>query len=160
MASSEVLTARINWNPPSAKIFKTIAILKIYAHTLFFTSLITVILKLFNLTCLNKININMNLEYSNLKLVSCIFTFYEKKAFKNVENFSSIYSIFSRFSLFLSQFPDSKGQTKKEIFVSMSWNSKRLVTSSRNFCFQNFVHKNWLGAKEKIKLFFSWSLLK
>ena len=120
MASSEVLTARINWNPPSAKIFKTIAILKIYAHTLFFTSLITVVLKLFNLTCLNKININMNLEYSNLKLVSCIFTFYEKKAFKNVENFSSIYSIFSRFSLFLSQFPDSKGKTKKEIFVSMS----------------------------------------
>ena len=37
----------------------------------------------------------------------------------------------------------------------MSYNSKRLITSCRNF-----VHKKWPGAKEKIKLPFSWDLLK
>ena len=58
------------------------------------------------------------------------------------------------------QFPDSKGKTKKGIFVSISCNSKRLVTSSRHFAFQNFVYKKWLDAKEKIKFPFSWSLLK
>ena len=116
MACSEVLNARINWNPPSAKIFKTIAILKMYTHTLFFTSLLTVVLKLFNLTCLNKINFNMNLEYSNLKFVSYISTFYQKKAIKNVErwSFPLFIQYFLVFPLFRSQFPDSKGKTKKE----------------------------------------------
>ena len=49
---------------------------------------------------------------------------------------------------------------KKGIFVTMSCNSKRLVTSSGIFAFQNFVHKKWLCAKEKIKLPFPWYLLK
>ena len=48
----------------------------------------------------------------------------------------------------------------KGIFVTMSCNSKRLVTSSGIFAFQNFVHKKWLCAKEKIKLPFPWYLLK
>ena len=34
-ACSEALTPQISWNPPSAKIFKTIIILKIYTHPLF-----------------------------------------------------------------------------------------------------------------------------
>ena len=34
MACSEVLTPQINWNPPSAKNFKTIIILKIYTEPL------------------------------------------------------------------------------------------------------------------------------
>ena len=36
------------------------------------------------------------------------------------------------------QFPDSKGKTKKGIFVSISCNSKRLVTIPRYFCFPKF----------------------
>ena len=68
-------------------------------------------------------------------------------------------NLLSFFSILCPQFPDSKGKTKKGIFISMSCNSKRLVTRSRHFGFQNFVHKKWLGAKEKIKLSFSWSLL-
>ena len=35
MACSEVLTPQINWNPPSAKNFKTIIILKIDTQALF-----------------------------------------------------------------------------------------------------------------------------
>ena len=42
----------------------------------------------------------------------------------------------------------------------MFCNIKRLVTSPRHFNFPNFVHKKWLGAKEKIKSAFSWSLSK
>ena len=41
----------------------------------------------------------------------------------------------------------------------MSCNSKRWLVPGI-FAFQNFVHKIWLGAKEKIKLTFSWYLLK
>ena len=35
MAFSEVMTPQMNWNTASAKIFKTIPILKIYTHPLF-----------------------------------------------------------------------------------------------------------------------------
>ena len=35
MACSEVQTPQINWNPPSAKTFKAIPILKTYTHPLF-----------------------------------------------------------------------------------------------------------------------------
>ena len=88
MPCSEVLTPQINWNPPSAKIFKTIPIIKIYTHPLFpklSASTLTLVLKHFNLRQLNMINI-----------------------------FPSIQS-FVIFFLFFPQFPDSKGKTKEEL---------------------------------------------
>ena len=88
MACSEVLTPQINWNPPSAKIFKTIPITRIYTHPLFpklSVSTLTLVLKHFNLRQLNMISI-----------------------------FPSIQS-FVIFFPFFPQFPDSKGKTKEEL---------------------------------------------
>ena len=48
----------------------------------------------------------------------------------------------------------------RSFFVNMFCNSKRLVTTSRLFFFHNLAHKKGLGAKEKIKLPFTWSLIK
>ena len=65
MACSEVLTPQIKWNFPSVKIFKTIPILKIYTHPLFpkfFYYPLTLVLNIFNLPHLNKVNVNMNLS--------------------------------------------------------------------------------------------------
>ena len=81
-------------------------------------------------------------------LLFCIF--YQKKAFEKFWKMSfslCLFNFSSLFSLLFPQFPDWNGKTKKWIFVRTSCNSKGLVTSSR-------------GAKEKIRLPFSWSLLK
>ena len=65
-----------------------------------------------------------------------------------------LFDLLSFSSLLFPQFPDSQGKTKIGIFVSMPCNSKKLVSISRHFSFQNFVYKKWIGAKEKLKLTF------
>ena len=65
MACSEVMIPQTNWNPPSAKIFKTTPILRIYIHPLFQKPLhlpVNLDLKLFNLPHLNKITINLSIQ--------------------------------------------------------------------------------------------------
>ena len=81
------------------------------------------------------------------------------KILKNVF-FILIIQSFVVFSLLFPQFPDSNGKTKKRNFCNHVLQLKRLITSSGIFAFQNFVHKKWLCAKEKIKLPFPWYLLK
>ena len=93
------------------------------------------------------------------KFKACVFYFHillKKSILKILKNVFSPLFIQSVVVFFIlcPQFPDSKGKTKKGIFVSMSCNSKRLVTRSRHFGFQNFVHKKWLGAKEKNQVIF------
>ena len=124
------------------------------------------ILKLSSLTHLKKININMNLSIQRLTFCLLFFIFYQKKHFKNYEklflfpltstflSWDFQYFVFFPFSF---QFLDSKGQTK--IFANMFYNSKRKITSTRRFLFfDSFVHKKGQGAKEKIKLPFSYLL--
>ena len=71
-----------------------------------------------------------------------------------------ILNILSFFSFSFHSFQIQRVRPKKRIFVSIFCNSKRLVTGSRPLTFHNFVDKKELSAKEKIKLTFSWSLLK
>ena len=65
MVCSQVLTPQNKLEPPGSKVFKPIAILKIYPHFLFpklSKSPLTLVLKLSNLPHLNKIDINMSLS--------------------------------------------------------------------------------------------------
>ena len=101
-------------------------------------------------------------EYSNLKLVPKDFT--KRKHFKNFEKYFFLLYIqsFVVISFLFPQFPDSKCKTKKGIFASISGNSKRLVASSRYFCFSKFCPKknHWVQRKKSVYIPFSWSLLK
>ena len=134
-----------------------------YPHHLFpklFNPLLALILKLSNLTNLKKININMNLSIKSLTFCLLYFTFYQKKAFQKVRKTvfisSNKYFSFLRCSMFYFSFsfqlPDSKGQTKKRIFVSMFCNSKIQVTSSRPFLFFIIlsIKRHWVQRKKII----------
>ena len=99
-------------------------------------------------------------------MTSNFFIFYKKKAFQSYEKWflfprkSSFRSwdieYFSTFFISFPQFPDSKGQTK-----NFSKHQRETVIYFQVFfVFHDLVHKWGLGAKEKIKLNFSWSLLK
>ena len=157
----------------SLKTFKPILFPKTYPHLLFpkrFNSPtpLTLVLNLFNLSHINKINISIN-EHLNLKLVSSIFIFFQNKTFKKLWkivfiSYNKLFSflnclMFCQFFFFSFRFLESKGHNKKGIFENMFCNSKSLVTSSRLF-FHIFAQKKGLGAKGKTKLPFSWSFLK
>ena len=80
----------------------------------------------------------------------------KKKHFENFEKF--FFPLFIQsvvvFSLLCPQFSDSKGKNKKGIFLSMSCNSKRLVTSSRRFFFSKFCSYKVTGCKGKNQVTF------
>ena len=96
-------------------------------------------------------------------MTSNFFKFYKKKAFQSYEKWflfprfrSWDIEYFSTFFISFPQFPDSKGQTK-----NFSKHQRETgIYFQVFFVFHDLVHKWELGAKEKIKLHFSWSLLK
>ena len=152
----------------SLKTFKPILFPKTYPHLLFpkrFNSPtpLTLVLNLFNLSHINKINISIN-EHLNLKLVSSIFIFFQNKTFKKLWkivfiSYNKLFSflnclMFCQFFFFSFRFLESKGHNKKGIFENMFCNSKSLITSSRIF-FHSLAQKRgarWKG-KNQITFF-------
>ena len=159
MAFSEVLSPlppQINRNPPSAKIFKTMPILKIYAHPLFpklFYLPPHPGPKLFNLPHLTRSKLIWIWLFKFKAYVFYFSYFAIRKHFKNFEKcfFHSIYSTLCRFFPSLSSFQIQRVKPKKnfckhvlQLKETSNWFQAFLVfkiLSIKNDC-----------AKEKIKL--------